>query len=70
MNKKQPQNESEQLSSRFKAVWNRLTDDEIASYKSDETEFFETLQEKYHITRTEAENKIREMKTSLHKHAA
>ena len=50
------------LNAKIKENWDRLTDDEIASYQTDPDAFFDAVKKKYGMFRDDAEKRITHLK--------
>lgn len=52
----------------IRQIWSQLTEDEVAMFKNERDEFFNTLSSKYNISREAAENQLKKVE-SEHDHA-
>lgn len=58
MNAPQPKGSLKTLMGRIKEAWGELTDDEIAAFEGKRDRFFDAVQRKYGIARSEAERML------------
>lgn len=64
MNKIQSLEQARRLRNRIKETWSRLTDEEIALYQLNPTEFYGRLYEKYLIDRETAQARVDELEST------
>ena len=64
MNEEQTKSKAEQLSSKIKQTWNRLSDSDVALATSKRAEFLAKVQSTYSIKAEEAEKRLAELEAA------